>query len=322
MTQVLPAPSALPVKPSHIIWRAAGCPLPIGKDAFPLGPRPAPNTRCTSCGASPADYRVDDVLSSNFLATKARDRLFAIGGDRFCAACAWAAKNVALRCACVFARAADQHGPGGLWFVSFRPIARPADWPATKPWPFRKPDTMLALLNPPPAPFVAILPRFGIDHGGEANAHRAQIAPLSPGQVRPVDTLAKIQAKATAPFAEVSYSSSRYHLQIDDGDGVMIDVPLWWRLRGAVLPAVVAGRALGLGVTDIRTSLMTARAPGVRAPRWLTPQAGRTAVAEFRRLWATCEEAIRNQTSAPWWELFVELLPIPDLPTKNTEETR
>lgn len=304
-------------KASHILWRAAGCPLPIGKDAAPLPPRPEPDTRCTSCGTSPADYRVDDVLSSNFLATKARDRLFAIGGNRLCTACAWTAKTVALRCACFFARGADEHGPGGFWFVSFRPIAKPADWPAAAPWPFRKPDAMLELLNPPPAPFVAVLPKFGLDHGGESAGARALFAPLPEGTTPSFKVLEKLQAKATAPFAEISYNRDRYHLQIDDVDGVIIDVPLWRRLRAAVLPAVDAGRAIGLGVTQIREALLTARAPAVRAPRWLPPMEGVRAVQAFRAAWAPCERAIANHTSAPWFELFVELVPIPDLPPKT-----
>lgn len=313
----IPSPAHL-VKASHILWRAAGCPLPIGKDAAPLPPRPAPSTRCTSCGATPADYRVDDVLSSNFLATRARDRLFAVGGNRLCTACAWTAKTVALRCACFFARAEDEHGPGGIWFVSFRPIARPADWPSSKPWLFRKPDAMVELLNPPPVPFVAVLPKFGLDHGGESAGHRALFGPVPEGAPRPLNILEKLQAKATAPFAEVSYNRDRYHLQIDDGDGVIIDVPLWRRLRSVVLPAVAAGREVGLGVTDIRTALTTARAPAVRPPRWLDPAAGMLAVRKFREAWTPCERAIRDHTSAPWWELFVELVPIPDLPTKET----
>jgi hypothetical protein len=259
---------------------------------------------------------VDDVLSSNFLATRARDRLFAVGGDRLCVACAWSAKTLALRCACFFARVADERGTGGIWFVPFRPIPRPADWPSSKPWLHRKPDTMIALLHPPPPPFVACLPKYGLDHGGESAGHRALLGALPAGTPRPPDLLERLQAKATAPFAEISYSATRYHLQIDDGDGVIIDVPLWRRLRGAVLPAVVAGRAIGMGVTEIRDALTRARCPSTRAPKWLAPTEAAAAVQKFRAAWAVCEREIRDHTTAPWWDLFVELVPIPDLPPK------
>ena len=292
------------MRATRFIWMAAGSPLPTETDGTPIRVRDMGGARCASCGELAA-YRLDDAISDNFTTMRNASRAWAFGGNAICAACVWCCKSLALRCSLWFARLPDDRARGGVWFVPLRPI------PGVQG---RRPDPLDALLNPPPPPFVAGLPLFGIDHGGEANAHRT-IWPWTPGAgsaTHPrVDTnglfiptapLVKLQSKHTALYAQVSHSADHYYLQVDDAGDVVVDVPLWRELRshaGALLSLL---RAAGAGAQAAREALTTLRPP-LGAPLSLSaPSAWRARVAPFR-----------PHVGGSWWSLFVALLPMPEL---------
>lgn len=272
---------------TRFLWTAAGCPTPTETDGAPIRERDMGGARCASCG-EPARYRLGDAISGNFSTVKNANRAWPHGGDALCAACLWCCKAIALKSACFFARVADEHGAGGFWFVPLRPLP---GHPETRP------DALAALCAPPPPPFVAGLPLFGIDHGGEANVHR-----VAWGGVVPPDPLIKLQAKHTALYCRVSYSAERYHLQVDDAGDVTVDVALWRRLRAHVEAALVELRAAGVGANAAREALTTLRAP-VGAPLALAAPSA----------WRERVEPIRPHVGAPWWPLFLNLVPMPDL---------
>jgi len=262
------------------------------------------NPRCASCG-EPASYLVDDAISDSFTTMRNASRAWAYGGSAVCAGCVWCCRSLALRCCLWFARIADERGRGGIWFVPMRPIP---GCPSTRP------DVFDALLNPPPPPFVAGLPLFGVDHGGEQNAHRA-VWPwkgetpdpsVRDGLYVPSNALVKLQSKHTALYAEVSTSRVQYRLQVDDALEVTVDVPLWRRLRAAATDLIADLRAGGVGAQSIRGALTHLEAP-MRAPRALIAPAA----------WRHRTKPFRPHAGSTWWGLFVQLLPIPDLPTKD-----
>lgn len=256
---------------------------------------------CASCGEL-AEYLIDDALSDSFTTMRNASRAWAFGGGAVCTACVWCARSVALRSCLWFARLPDAHGVGGVWFVPIRPL------PGA---PMTRQDPLEALLHPPPAPFVAGLPLYGIDHGGENNAHRAIWPWVGPSNrhpsVRdglwvPPDPLVKLQSKHTALYADVSLTATRYRLQVDDALEVTVDVALWGSLRHQAMALLTALRAGGVGAIEAREALRTLRAPS-RAPLALiAPSSWRSAVSPFVA-----------HAGAPWWALFVNLLPMPDL---------
>lgn len=179
---------------TRFLWLAAGRPAPLETDGTPIHVRVRPNGAvCASCGEAP-DYRLSDAISDNFTTVKNASRAWAFGGDSVCAACLWACKTIALRCGLFFARIPDEKAGGGIWFVPMRPVPGWEPLPAFVPGeggrsavaPYAcggcvittRPDPLAALLDPPEPPFVAGLPLYGIDHGGEANADRTMIGGL------------------------------------------------------------------------------------------------------------------------------------------------
>ncbi len=318
-----------PMRGTRFLWMAAGCPAPVETDGTPISPRDmvreATRQRkrltglletargakrahlarrlalvtdapwCASCGA-PAEHRLDDAISDSFTTVRNANRAWAFGGDAICSACLWACKTLALRCALFFARLPDAHGRGGIWFVSLRPLP---GMPQTRP------DPLDVLLHPPPAPFVAGLPLYGVDHGGEANAHRVVWWGDDGRRIVPPDPLVKLQSKHTAIYTQVSLDANRYHLQIDDAADVMVDVPLWRALRSVCDRLLVDLRQGGVGAMEARASLLTGKAP-MRAP--LPLLAG----------WAERVAPLLPYTGAPWWPMFVNLLLMPDLPPRGT----
>jgi len=166
------------VRGARFLWLAAGSPTPVETDGSPIRTRDLPaGTVCASCG-EPASYSLKDAISDSFTTVKNASRAWAFGGTGICAACLWCCKAIALRCGLSFARVADDHGPGGIWFVPMRPIPGWVPFPLAGGMLTTRPDPLAALLTPPPAPFVACLPLYGVDHGGEANAERALLGAM------------------------------------------------------------------------------------------------------------------------------------------------
>jgi hypothetical protein len=333
-----------PTRGTRFVWMAAGCPTPVTTDGAPILPRDlradAERERrkldraiaeargrggrtekldlalaavvdapvCAACGEA-ASYRLDDAISDNFTTVKNASRAWPFPSKAVCTGCLWAARTVALRCALWFARLQDEHGPGGVWFVSLRPVPG---------WPSPKPDALSALLAPPPPPFVAGLPLYGVDHGGEANAHRAiwpwtegesvghphprVITPDPPRPGRlflPADPLIKLQSKHTALYAEVSHSAERYRLQVDDAGDVTVDVPLWRALRQMCEELLLEMRGQGVGAQDAKAALTTLRPP--------------FGFSIGTADWRARVRPLHPHTDAAWWPLFVNLLPMPAL---------
>ncbi len=333
--------AASPQRGTRFLWMAAGCPEPVESDGAPLAARDlaaeaererrkitkqiataravgggvaaleralaavedAP--RCASCG-EPATNRLDDAISDSFTTVKNASRAWPFGGRHVCRACLWACKTVALKSSMWFARIADDRGTGGVWFVPLRPFPG---------WPESKPDPLAALLSPPPPPFVAGLPLYGIDHGGEANLERViwpwegdgEPAPergrLIDGGARRLwlhpDPLIKLQAKHTALYCDVSHSADRYRLQVDDVGDVTVDVPLWRGLRTVCEALLLDMRNAGVGATDARNALSTLRPPaGFMIPT---------------EAWRARTAPLRPHVGATWWVLFTALMPMPAL---------
>lgn len=291
------------MKAARFVWEAAGRPPLIETDGTPIRPRFTTPALCASCGSEDCPYGLDDAISEKFTTVRNNNVLWPFGGKRICQPCAWACKTLALRCAMAFARLDDAGGNRGVWFLPMRPPARPADWPRATPWPFTKPDTMLALLNPPPPPFVAWCPLYGVNHGGEVHVHRC-FWPDEHGVPRQLGVpLSKLQTKHTVPYAKVSRNRLRYDLSIDEWN-VTIDVPTWTAAREVSLALLHEMRAAGVGAMDARASLVSLRPPKGAPLSLSAPSA-----------WKERVEPLRPHINATWWSFFTELLPMPSLPS-------
>ena len=279
------------------LWRAAGSPDPLDTSGRAILARAPAERTCASCGA-PARYRISEAISDNFTTVRNASRAWSFCGDAVCAACVWCCRSLGLRCSLFFARLADEHGAGGIWFVPLRPLP---NWKMP-----RRPDPLGAILAPPPPPFVAGLPLYGIDHGGENNAHRV-VWWDADGSRLPVPSrpLIKLQSKHTALYCRVSNNSERYHLQVDDALDVIVDVPLWKRLRVQATEFIAQLRDSGVGAKDARTALRTLSPPRRASPQLL----GR---------WRELAQPFRRYQSAPWWgRVFVALIPVPRFEEKE-----
>lgn len=289
------------MRATRFVWQAAGAPPPIETDGSPILPRGTPGT-CAHCGAGDARFVLSQAISDTFTTVRNASILWPHGGDRLCSACVWALKSLVPRTGLCFARVADEHGPGGIWPIPVRPLPKPADWPTAQPWPFTRPDALQVLLAPPPVPFVAWMPLYGIAHGGEAHIHRT-FGPDGRGGVhRPADPLWKLQSKHTLPFASIATDRRRYELAVDDW-AIVVDVELWGEMRGRCEPLLRALRAGGVGAEDALTALFTLEAPRA-APLALAAPA----------FWRTRVAPLRPHVGARWWEIFVGLLKMPALP--------
>jgi hypothetical protein len=291
------------VRAITFVWEACGRPPPIETDGTRIVPKGSDATAaaCAHCGAPGSRFLVDQAISDKFTTVRNASLLWPHGTERLCAGCVWGFKSLLVRTGMCFARRTDAHGPGGLWPVPLRPIPRPAWLPATEPWPFLRPNTLEVLLCPPPPPFVAWLPLYGIDHGGEAHIHRTY-GPDGKGGVHfPADPLWKLQTKHTLPFAKVSHDARRYDLAVDDTN-VTVDVALWSRLRGVCEPILAELRAGGVGAEDAKGALR-----GLRAPRGCPLALATPAV------WRARVQPLEPHVGARWWEVFVGLLRMPAL---------
>lgn len=297
LARLLPREHIDGVRAISFVWQAASSPPPIETTGAPIVARGEPGT-CAHCG-EPGAFLIEQAISDKFTTVRNASILWPFGGDRLCAGCVWCFKSLYCRSAMCFARLADERGAGGIWPVSLRPIAKPSDWPSARPWPYTKPDALSVLLSPPPAPFVAWLPLYGVDHGGEANAHRTFCPDGRGGVYYPADPLWKLQTKHTVPFARVSLDSRRYDLAVDD-QNVTVDVALWRELRGACEALLVDLRAGGVGAQDAKGALCTLALPA-GAPLALRPT------------WARRVAPLRPHAGARWWTIFVEMLAMPAL---------
>ena len=288
------------MRATQFIWQAAGCPLPVDTTGAPIHPPDLGRTHphCASCGES-ASYRLDQAISDSFTTVQNNNRAWPYGGNHVCAACTWCTRTLALRCALWFARVSDEHGTGGFCFVPCRPIP---GHPETRP------DPLTSLLNPPPAPFVACLPLYGIDHGGEANAHRAVWWNTDGSLYLPADPLTRLQSKHVALFAQVSMSRERYRLQVDDCNDITVDVELWTSLRRHCDRLLLLLRSSGVGANESREALVT-----------LQPPLG---FKHCPATWRASTELLKPYHSAAWWKLFVQLLLMPELVKTPRKESR
>ena len=390
------------MRATRFVWEAMGRPVPRDSEGYEISQRELPDgSRCAMCG-EPAAHLIADAVSDNFTTVTNFSLLYPHGGDSLCPGCLWSFRAIATKAGFYFARQKDALGEGGMFFVGTLPL---------KGIPGTRPNPLSALLNPPPPPFVAVYPAYGLDHGGEQNLERLTLdhppaflvvrklaedaerllaahvktAPKSkdstwkadsaicwalarcaPPQIPFADLdharsknvnvdpawgtwrraiasdlawkeyvaavepyrlapwfraaaypLIKLQSKHTLPYAQVSHSRERYHLAIDDGPGVMVDVALWQRL-GDLAIAVLAGlRLCGVGAEDARAALVRLRLPMLRP----NPDA-RVAALALMKTWPEVTSRLAPHAGATWWPFLVSLLPMPELTKSNPKEKK
>lgn len=270
------------MRATRIIWQGAGCPAPLDPEGVPLRRRPSGLAPvCAMCGGNDPGWISDDAMSDNFRPLTHVNQIFphAVQGSpvSLCEACVWCARALKLRCAAWFAR------EDGVWFVGRR-------------------DLLAHLLNPPEPPFVAGLPIYGADHGGETNGWRATWS-TDPPLPRGVDRLTRLQAKHVAIYAETALSRARYPLQWDDHTRVTVDVALWRDLAARLGVLAATMRAASVGVTDARDAMRTLRAP-MRAPM------------PVHRAWPELARGLDRYARAAWWPLLTDLVPLPAAPPR------
>jgi hypothetical protein len=268
------------IEATHLIWQAAGSPPPRDADGQALATFP-PRV-CARCGDPGGVHRYVDCVSDTFIQVTNASRLFPHddGGEvRLCPACAFCVKDGRLRGAAFFATATGMiHVP-------------------------RK-ELLARLLDPPESPFVALFGKFGAEHGGEKRDWSDSWSTAS--RITPPK---RLQSKVGAIYAVTALSRVRYPLQVD-GAQYVVDVPRWTVCRDVALSLVTDLAAGHCGSKEIRAALLRLRLPP-RKP-WHT--------AAFDRLvptWRSRIASLRPHADAPWWALFVGLLPVP---TKDASE--
>ncbi len=269
---------------SHLLHAAVGHAAPCDSYGRPI-PQRGSGGPCAACGA-PGAYTLDDMISENFTTVKNDGRAWPHGGTDVCAACVFAARTLALRCSGWFAT------PAGVCFYP--------TWPAEDGAP--RPDVLAQLLDPPAPPFVAAYPAAGVAHGGDRHRHRC----WWPGRPMAPDPLIRLQSKHVAMYARVATSRERYPLQVDDLHDVVVDVPLWRRLRAACDALLADLRRGGVGARECSAALVSLRPPG-RAPL------------EVLAAWRDRVAPLAPHHGAPWWSFFVDWLIIPPLPGRPKE---
>lgn len=278
-------------RPTWIVWRGAGSPEPFEYDGTPIKKRPVTRV-CSHCGEPHAEFRLDDAISTNFTTVRNNSRMWPFGTDRACAACVFACKAGVLRATLWFAR------ENGIYFAPTIPLKGYGD---------TRPDVLEMLMHPPEPPFVAGYGLYGINHGGEANAHRfhwtdgferkGKTLTESDGNEKPY-LLAKVQSKHVAIAAQTSFSRRRYKLQVDDDQECVVEVERWRELRSICGSLLLRLRADGVGAVECRDALVSLVPP---------QHAGLRTIAE----WARLVEPLRAVHGYPWWRVFVGLLIMP-----------
>jgi hypothetical protein len=125
------------------------------------------------------------------------------------------------------------------------------------------------------------------------------------GEEKPVVPLVRLQAKATAPYCTTALSRTRYPLQVDGDQSIVVDVPRWTKtvadldaLRDPLLAA-------GAWFTETQRALATGAMP--------TPSKHLDA-ARFKRVatrWKELTAPLRSLYRADWFRLLLaELYPI------------
>lgn len=268
--------------PVERLWRYYGCPEPIESDGTAIRPRDQSAT-CAITGLPGAAYLYDDAFSANFTLPRLAGVAFPYrsdpstsvttrhGAERYAvhAAGVFAAKTILFRCCSWILEPGDDGDILDFWPMTPPPKDEGAPAPgdtaeklAAKAKSAAKragygrmfegkshTDWLDWLLAERPAGTVAAIPRYGIDHGGEANAYRCAIA----GQPTPSDPLIKLQAKHVAIYAQASTSRGGLALQVDDDTPIDVRVDDWRRI---VIPVRDVLRALiAAGLTEYRARL-------------------------------------------------------------------
>jgi hypothetical protein len=263
----------------EIIYAGAGRPTVRGPDGEPLAIEP--RGQCAFCGAN-AVLRVSDCLSSNFVVCK-RLRLGVTG---LCLACGFCLRDLRLRCA--------------PWIAT----------PTTVRFCVDRWGILDFLLSPPPPPFVAGVPWFGVQKGGLGNLEFCRVwhpdreaQAMSPAKVddagnvlRAPQVMPKLQSKHTAIFANVANEVGRYPLAIDDGQPTVVDVELWRSLAGRVTEAL----------RWIPVPCLEEWTPPVYSFKW------REGVMRWKSLTAPMEP----YRQAAWWKFLLAIVPRPERPTQ------
>lgn len=256
---------------SELIWRSAGAPQPHDSlgDVIPKSGR---RGLCAKCGTTNGEYTRKQVFSENFLPTRNSNRLRVYGGDLYCAACIFCAKTLRLRCI--------------SWFASEQGFQF---------WPTWKSDGLNTLLNPPPPPFVAAIPFYGIAHGGEAHYRRT----WWPNDTPESNILVRLQSKHVAMYARTSHSRDLYPVQVDDQNEFVLDRDLWLRLRDSANTALSVAIAEGVSPYPAKLALRTLSLP-MKSTTRLASQ------------WSRLVAPLKPHVSTNWWQTFTELLPTPE----------
>lgn len=235
------------------LWRAAGQPRP--RDATGTVLHPGSGGAACALTGCPAEYAWSQALSESFGTLR---RLTPPGATSeselsLSTAAAWAARELALRCA-TWILEPTEDGDVLEW------------WPCMRPAPERAEEHRVSwLLRPRPAGTVAAYPKTGIEHGGEMCLGRCgwpgvgwrSLSAESVVQYqRASRPLVKLQAKHVALFARPSQRRGVLLLQVDSDQVVEVDSALWIAARELVESAAFELVALGVPAPAARRGLL------------------------------------------------------------------
>lgn len=245
------------------LWRAAGQPRP--RDA--TGDVLQPGARGATCALTgrPAEYAWSQALSENFGTLR---RLTPPGATSepelsLSTAAAWAARELALRCA-TWILEPTEDGDVLEWWPSTRPAPERVEEHRAF-WGGRTADGYLAwLLRPRPAGTLAAYPKTGIEHGGEMCLGRCgwpdigwrRLSAASVVEYRRAERpLLKLQAKHVALFARPSLRNAALLLQVDSDLVVEVEAQVWAEARPVAEDAAADLVGLGVRASAVRRGL-------------------------------------------------------------------
>jgi len=245
------------------LWIAAGQPPP--RDAAGEVIQPGPGGAACAFTGDPAEYAWSQALSENFGTLR---RIVPPGAASepelsLSTAAAWAARELALRCATWILEPAED-GDVLEWCPSMRPAPERAEEHRAV-WGDRTADGFLAwLLRPRPAGTVAAYPKTGIEHGGEMCLGRCgwpgvgwrRLSAASVVEYRRAERpLLKLQAKHVALFARPSRHAGTLLLQVDSDLVVEVETQIWTEARPTVETAAAELVELGVRASAVRRGL-------------------------------------------------------------------